>query len=273
MPNSKNIAYTSAHLGFHMDLLYTANPPGYQLLHVLKNSCQGGESRFADSFYAAGRLKREDVRVYRRLCRWPVEWQYENDGQYYVQHRHTFEEVSHFVGANEAARRRIDRKQKQSALGDSDTAGEGRDADADLAYVNYSPPFQGRLVGHKPQHPERTSQFIQAIRRFDRILNSEDMVFELKMEEGTCAVFENRRVVHARNAFSVQEGDGGERWLKGAYVDEEAFWSTMVREGVEMEPDMEGVPEVKEGVVRTYGAPARPPAKWRRVWFDSKESG
>ena len=206
--NSKNVAYTNQHLGFHMDLLYMTNPPGYQLLHCLKNSCSGGESRFADAFLAASRLRQDNQSHYRQLAMYPVEWTYENDGQFYIQRRTTFQEVQNFIGSEEQSRRRHERK-------------ANKNNDADLAYVNWSPPFQGRLY-HRHGDPKRTKEFVQATKNFDRILNDDAMVYELKMEEGTCAIFENRRVVHARNAFQMEDG---ERWLRGAYVDEDAFWS------------------------------------------------
>ena len=36
MPNSKNIAYTSVHLQFHMDSMYYEAPPGILLLHSIQ---------------------------------------------------------------------------------------------------------------------------------------------------------------------------------------------------------------------------------------------
>ena len=235
--DSKNVAYTNQHLGFHMDLLYMANPPGYQLLHCLKNSCSGGESRFADAFFAATRLWRSDRQAYRLLCKYPVEWTYENDGQFYLQRRPTFHEVSHFIPSGENTRRRVQRK-------------ENGDDDADLAYVNWSPPFQGRLY-QSHIYPERTSAFVAATKDFDRILNSDDMVIEMTMEEGTCAIFENRRVVHARNAFTM---DGGDRWLRGAYVDEDAFWSRCRALGADVY-DTSTIPQPEGHWVRRYDIP------------------
>ncbi|KAL9626315.1 MAG: hypothetical protein Q9164_007902, partial [Protoblastenia rupestris] len=139
---AKNVAYTNQHLGFHMDLLYMTNPPGFQLLHCLKNSCAGGESRFADAFFAATRLRQDNQSHYRKLTTYPVEWTYENDGEFYVQRRPTFEEVRSFIRGEEYARRRHARKKSE-------------DNDADLADVNWSPPFQGRLF-HKDEFPEKT---------------------------------------------------------------------------------------------------------------------
>jgi hypothetical protein len=42
------------------------------------------------------------------------------------------------------------------------------------------------------------------------------------MNEGDCVIFDNRRVLHARRAFDASKG---ERWLKGAYVDGDVFFS------------------------------------------------
>lgn len=239
--NPKNVAYTNQHLGFHMDLLYMTNPPGYQLLHCLQNSCSGGESRFADAFLAATRLRWDNKRHYRQLTRYPVEWIYENDGQSYIQRRHTFQKVQPFIGNVENSRRRHQRKANQ-------------DDDADLAYVNWSPPFQGRLY-HQQEYPERTKEFVQAMKNFDRILNDDAMVYELKMEEGTCAIFENRRVVHARNAFQIEDG---ERWLRGAYVDEDAFWSKCRVIGAD-KYDTSSIAHPDRAFVRRYEASGKYP--------------
>lgn len=237
--DSKNVAYTNQHLGFHMDLLYMTNPPGYQLLHCLKNSCAGGESRFADAFFAATRLRRVNQKAYRLLCRYPVEWRYDNDGQYYVQRRPTFQTVYHFVDHEEMARHQLTRQ-------------ENMDNDADLAYVNWSPPFQGQLY-YNLKNPGRTRKFVEAVEEFDHILNSDDMVVELKLGGGTCAIFENRRVVHARNAFEVGEG---ERWLRGAYVDEDVFWSKCAVLGAD-QYDTSNIPQPEEPNVRLYNLPIR----------------
>jgi len=46
--------------------------------------------------------------------------------------------------------------------------------------------------------------------------------FNIMLKEGVCAVFANRRVLHARREF---DPDSGERWLRGTYVDTDAFLS------------------------------------------------
>ena len=46
----------------------------------------------------------------------------------------------------------------------------------------------------------------------------QEAIYQSRIEEGTCVIFDNWRILHARRAFS-----GGERWLRGAYIDNETF--------------------------------------------------
>lgn len=55
-------------------------------------------------------------------------------------------------------------------------------------------------------------------------MSAQENVFEYRLEEGECVVFDNRRVLHARRAFDASQG---ERWLKGTYVDDDVFFSRL----------------------------------------------
>lgn len=211
--DAKNVAYTNEDLGFHMDLLYMKDPPGYQLLHTLKNSCEGGESQFADSIYAALRLQQADMSHFETLSSYPVDFAYVNDGHSYSQARNTVV----------------------------------LDKSGQILNVNWSPPFQD-LVGwgsrfhlmtddqngtasHKQRDPGDGQKkqaglrsFVVAAAKFAEQMEREDMVYELKTAPGTCAVFDNRRVVHSRKAFNT---GSGQRWLKGAYISKDDFLSTV----------------------------------------------
>jgi alpha-ketoglutarate-dependent taurine dioxygenase len=189
VPKAKNVAYTNQNLGFHMDLLYMKDPPGYQLLHCLKNSCEGGESLFVDSFDVASSLKEE---VSSTLRKWKVHYHYQHEDQAY----HTSRPVLEFA----------------------------RYGSRVLEHVNYSPPFQAPFHA-RPDDPSWSPsfrKFHRAYRDFSNALGKEDQIFELKLNPGECVIFENRRVLHARRAFDM---NSGERWLAGAYVDEDAVLS------------------------------------------------
>lgn len=77
VPEAKNVAYTAQNLGLHMDLLYMANPPGFQLLHCLKNTCEGGQSIFSDTFHA---IKYLEAKHYKELTHARIAYQYKNAG-------------------------------------------------------------------------------------------------------------------------------------------------------------------------------------------------
>lgn len=96
--------------------------------------------------------------------------------------------------------------------------------------VNWSPPFQGPFlwdVGQQTTDIANVSQlrnYVKIAQVFRDVIEDPENVFETKMDEGTCVVFDNRRIVHARRAFTAE---GGERWLKGCYVDVNSFRSRL----------------------------------------------
>ena len=57
------------------------------------------------------------------------------------------------------------------------------------------------------------------------ILESPENRYEYLLKEGDVAVFDNRRVLHARTAFtseSLEDGSDTDRWLKGCYIEADA---------------------------------------------------
>ncbi|OQE26715.1 hypothetical protein PENSTE_c005G08966 [Penicillium steckii] len=193
VPQAKNVAYTNQFLGFHMDLLYMNEPPGYQLLHCLENSCEGGESLFADSFRVANIMRKQFPSEYKTLTKRLFGFEYMHNDHIYSNVRPLFE---------------LDKM----------TNG--------IRNVNYSPPFQSPVPKHMIGGTSNHAHFKpwrQALKTFTRLLESNSSVFQLKLNPGECVIFANRRVVHARNKFNTASGS---RWLAGAYVDEDALLST-----------------------------------------------
>ena len=189
VPEAKNVAYTNQFLGFHMDLLYMCDPPGLQLLHCLKNTCQGGESMFADAFQAAYAVKKASKDDYQILSTFPQTFHYQNAGEHYRYMRPAIIEDKH----------------------------------EDVEYVNWSPPFQGPFEG-KHLSSSSLRSYVRAARAFSSYVEAPKNIYEYRMQEGDCFVFSNRRVLHARRAFDTVSG---ERWLKGAYIDTDVFNSRL----------------------------------------------
>ena len=92
--------------------------------------------------------------------------------------------------------------------------------------VHWSPPFATGLddlfkYGKAP-HQASIEARISASKAFAEILERDELVFQTKMEPGTCAIFDNLRVAHARNSFDM---NSGKRWLRGAYVNAQEVYS------------------------------------------------
>lgn len=193
VPEAKNVAYTHKPLDFHMDLLYMNEPPGYQLLHCLQNSCEGGESLFADTFQVALYMRLKFPGKANRLANTVLNYEYAHDYAHYNNHWPVF-----------------------------NYSGDG----TVLHNVNYSPPFQAHTHPSSWKTMKKTTGHpMGPLSQFASLLKSEGNVFETKMQPGQCVIFENRRVVHSRRQF---DATGGQRWLAGAYIDEDAlrsqFW-------------------------------------------------
>ena len=196
VPKAINVAYTNVYLGLHMDLCYMDNTPHLQFLHSMRARAPGGESMFADSFLAAELIRRDDRELWDALRTFPVVYNYFNAGQNYRQIRPTVE------------------------LENQD------DPDSPIHWVNWSPPFQGPFANDIGTRDggRALRTYHAAAQKFSAIVNRPEHTYELRLEEGTCVIFDNRRTLHARRAFDSMKG---ERWLKGAYMDRDAFASKL----------------------------------------------
>ncbi|EAW19063.1 putative Gamma-butyrobetaine hydroxylase subfamily [Aspergillus fischeri NRRL 181] len=191
VPEAKNVAYTNVSLGFHMDLMYMNEPPGFQLLHCLENSCDGGESLFVDSFRVADSMRWRCPERFEDLTKLHLNYEYNH---------------------------------KEHIYNNSWPVLETEDGDPKnrIVHVNYSPPFQAPIILDEDIHANWPG-YRRALTAFASEIERPYNVFQLKLKPGECVIFENRRVLHARNQFNTEQG---KRWLAGAYVDEDAVLST-----------------------------------------------
>lgn len=235
VPDAKNVAYTSQHLGFHMDLLYMQQPPHLQLLHCIRSSAQGGASLFTDSYKAARDLYATDFKAFDVLARMDTHFHYNHPASNLYSHRRPvlelqklrlgasdYKTLSAFEGAwNFAA-------QRNPTLGSFDILRL-------LDSVAWSPPFQGPflpraapIAGIQAQRAvgDKIEVWHQAAQKFSALIHRPEEIYERLMRPGECVVFDNRRVLHARKAF-VPGDAGSERWLRGAYLDRDPYLSKL----------------------------------------------
>eukprot|EP01080_Neovahlkampfia_damariscottae_P002374 gene2374-2839_t len=197
-PDADNIAYTSLELKPHVDLCYLEATPGFQLLHCMKQSMDGGESTFVDAYNLAMKLKQEDPESFDVLSKVKVTFSKNDSHRQYYFRRPTF------------------------VLNEYD----------ELISIYYSPPFEGPLKADE----DLIEPFYKAYQKYAKVrffkdidllkmVNEKKNQVEFKLNQGEIVVFNNRRVLHGRNEFSSTQ----ERILEGCYFDTDEFWCIIGR--------------------------------------------
>lgn len=149
-----------------------------------------------DAFTAASRLRTSHPLEFDILSSTPVPFHYINAGNH-LHEVHPTIELNHYA----------------------DSCADGKKP---IKHINYSPPFQA------PLPPSTPPSFYAALQRFASLLEAPDAVYEYTLREGDVVLFDNRRVLHARTAFSDLPGDKLQvegtpnRWLKGCYLEADA---------------------------------------------------
>jgi gamma-butyrobetaine dioxygenase len=67
---------------------------------------------------------------------------------------------------------------------------------------------------------DTSPEFLPTLRRFADLLARPTSAWRYLLKEGDAVLFDNRRVLHARDAFE----EAGERWLKGCYLGADEVW-------------------------------------------------
>ncbi|MBV9622216.1 MAG: trimethyllysine dioxygenase [Gammaproteobacteria bacterium] len=175
----KDTAYTSLAIGPHTDGTYSLDAPGYQMFHCLAAECTGGENVLLDGFRIAELMQREAPEDFRILTEVAIPGQY----------------IDASRGIHLMARRPLFR------LDDSGTL-------IQVSYNNYD-----RAPFILP--PERQRAFYRALATFNRLCNDVTLQHRRRLLPGSVLLFDNWRVLHARDAYT------GYRRLAGVYLNKE----------------------------------------------------
>lgn len=179
-----NLAFTARALELHTDLPNEEAAPGVQFLHCRANSVEGGASLFVDGAAVAEALREEDPAAFALLASHDVPF-FRRYGRWdYRSHQRVIE----------------------------------LDPSGAVSGVTISQHLQDVI-----DLPQRVlDEWYPAFCRLIRMLKEDRFVNRFRLEAGTCAVFDNHRVVHGREAFSAESGV---RHLRGCYVDRAALRS------------------------------------------------
>ena len=180
-------AYTAFNLPLHTDLPTRELQPGLQFLHCLVNDAEGGESIFVDGFAIAEALRQEDPASFQALCEIPVEFRNKD--------RHSDYRCLAPIIALDAL---------------------GRVAEIRMA--NF-------LRGAFDTSVEQMPLLYRAYRRFIAMTREPRFRVMQRLNPGELWCFDNRRTLHARNAFDPATGA---RHFQGCYIDRDELLSRIL---------------------------------------------
>jgi gamma-butyrobetaine dioxygenase len=160
----ENLAYSDLGLGLHTDNPYREPVPGFQALHALVASPDGGDSLFGDGLALAERLRAVDPGAFAQLTRTPVPFQYRSkDAELYAE-----------------------RPLIQLSC------------DGAVSAVHYN----SRSIAPLRLAADETAAFYSAYRRFAALLRDSRFHLQTRLLDGDLVVFDNQRTLHGRTAFS-----------------------------------------------------------------------
>ena len=183
-PNPNNLAYTPIALPLHTDLTNQELPPGFQFLHCLANDAEGGGSLFCDGYAIAEDLRTSDPEAFELLSTVSIPFRFHD-------------EVTD-----------IRNRKKVINLNE----------DGQVIEIC----FNAHLADFLDLEPSLMAKYYRAYRKYMIMTRSDDYLVTLKLKGGEMVVFDNRRVLHGRQAF---DPNTGYRHLHGCYVDRGEFES------------------------------------------------
>ena len=164
VPAPENLAYSDLGLGLHTDNPYREPVPGFQALHALVVSSEGGDSLFADGFAIAEHLRASAPDAFAQLTTTAVPFHYRS-------------------GDTEL---HAERPLIQLSVHNEVTA------------VHYN----NRSIAPLNLPPSEAPRFYGAYRRLATLLRDPRLQLRTRLDAGTLVVFDNQRVLHGRTAFS-----------------------------------------------------------------------
>jgi gamma-butyrobetaine dioxygenase len=177
-------AYTAFNLPLHSDLPTRELQPGLQFLHCLVNEAEGGESIFVDGFAIAAALRVESPKDFQTLCTLSVEF------------------------------RNKDRNSDYRCLAPI-IALDVYGAVSEIRIANF-------LRGPFDVEAQQMPRLYRAYRHFQALTRDPRFRVIQRLQAGQLWCFDNRRTLHARNAF---DPTSGARHFQGCYVDRDELLS------------------------------------------------
>jgi alpha-ketoglutarate-dependent taurine dioxygenase len=164
VPQPENLAYSDFGLGLHTDNPYREPVPGFQALHVLIASPDGGDSIFADGYALAEHTRSADPEGFALLTRTPVAFHYRSQNADLYAERPLIQ---------------------LSCRGE-------------VTAVHYN----NRSIAPLCLSAKDAAVFYAAYRRFAERLREARYQLKFRLADSELVLFDNQRILHGRTAFS-----------------------------------------------------------------------
>ena len=185
-PNPNNLAYTAVALPTHTDLPNQELPPGFQFLHCLANEAEGGGSTFADGLAIATDLRANDIEAFNMLSSVSIPFRFYDENT-------DIRSRKHVITLN---------------------------LDGEISEIC----FNAHIAEFLDIDPKLMKSYYRAYGKFMKMTRSNAYLISLRLAVGEMVVFDNRRILHGRDAFNPETGF---RHLHGCYVDRGEFESRL----------------------------------------------
>lgn len=183
----QNVAYTNSRLNFHTDMPAYKNAPEIQLLHCRRQAFSGGCNELVDGFKVAEHIRYNFPEIFETLINTQFDFrEYGHDdhvGWFDLHSQHNMIQLDPMT--KEIVRVVFSHHQRSSQL----------QVDLDLVEKVYS-----------------------ALIRWNSLIYDERFMFKYCLKENEILCFNNLRVLHGREEFTVNP-EGGARWLQGCYLE------------------------------------------------------
>jgi len=183
--NAVNLAYTNLGLQAHTDNPYRIPVPTIQILHCLKNSTTGGDTKVIDGFNVALLLNKTNKRYFNLLSKYCSNFEFKGKKNIHLKSRFPMIALS---------------------------------PDKELTAIH----FNNRSIGPITDVPYKYMlDYYKAYRKFSEMINDPRMSIKFKLKPGDCFIVDNTRVLHSRTGYK----SSGDRWLQGCYTDKDELLS------------------------------------------------
>lgn len=186
VPKPINLAYTAIALPLHTDLTNQEVPPGYQFLHCLANDSEGGSSVFVDGLRVLEDMRFEQPAYFDLLAEHAIPFRF-HDEAHDIRHHHPVINLNSF---------------------------------GEIVEIKYN----AHLADIFDLPADIMHQYYLAYRDLMGRLREQRYKIKVMLQGGDMVVFDNRRVMHGRDAFDPSTGN---RRLRGCYVDRTEFQSRL----------------------------------------------